>query len=80
MKRLPLKNIIKGFTKLALVEVNAISKEPFSIDRWNICAVCPYNKKKVCSMCGCWIPAKVLLDVEYCPLKKWLQFKKDQQD
>jgi hypothetical protein len=37
-----------------------------------ICVNCPKLKSnKVCSICGCYIPAKVRSPRSKCPIKKW---------
>jgi len=64
--------IIKGFAKLALVELNAFDMKRYSIDRWNICESCPLmTKSKICGKCGCYVPAKVLVKSAACPKEKW---------
>jgi hypothetical protein len=39
--------------------------------RLNVCRKCPELHFKVCSQCGCFMPAKVMLENATCPLGKW---------
>ena len=72
-------NIIHGFIKLSLQEIG-MSGEPTeqSVERMNECIGCDLGGKgnkenwnKFCSSCGCFMPAKVLLENEVCPIEKW---------
>ena len=41
-------------------------------DRLKKCIECPnITKIKTCSLCGCYVPAKVKSDAEKCPINKW---------
>jgi len=42
-------------------------------DRYSICKSCESFQPllKICSQCGCFMPAKVTLAAAYCPSKKW---------
>lgn len=62
------KNIAEGFGNLI------IGKDvPGSEGRYAKCLVCPEFKKltKRCGKCGCYLPAKVKVPSEKCPLGKW---------
>ena len=39
--------------------------------RLALCQQCDKYKKKFCTACGCFMPAKVRLKNVTCPLKKW---------
>jgi hypothetical protein len=39
--------------------------------RLDICATCPSRMGSKCSLCGCFLPAKVLSSDSDCPAGKW---------
>lgn len=39
--------------------------------RFDICATCPHRMNSKCSLCGCYLPAKVLSPDSYCPDNRW---------
>lgn len=39
--------------------------------RLSVCGECSRYKAKVCTACGCFMPAKVLLSEAECPEGKW---------
>lgn len=41
------------------------------LERTSICNECSSNVLKICTECGCIIPAKVTLAFAKCPLDKW---------
>lgn len=47
----------------------------FARDRYEICKRCQYKEKVfngiVCSLCGCYIPAKVMVEDEVCYDERW---------
>jgi hypothetical protein len=46
--------------------------ERIAIHRMETCLDCPKLKdNKRCSLCGCFMPAKVRSIMSTCPLKKW---------
>lgn len=72
-------NIIRGFIKLSLQEIG-MSGEPSeqATKRMETCIACPLGGgqeieswNKFCKSCGCFMPAKVLVDKEVCPEGKW---------
>ena len=40
-------------------------------ERARICGVCPFNLRKRCVQCGCFINTKVALLSSECPIGKW---------
>lgn len=46
--------------------------------RYEICQTCEHFRPllKQCKVCGCFMPAKVLLDPAKCPENKWDGIKK----
>ena len=71
--------IIEGYCKW-LYDVITRSGSVYSIKRLLICQECEFNKRGICSKCGCIIKAKVrvkyMLDeeeksIEGCPERKW---------
>lgn len=42
-----------------------------AIQRNNICRECSHREKQKCTLCGCYLPAKVRMMTEECPIKKW---------
>jgi PHP family Zn ribbon phosphoesterase len=77
-------NIIEGFSKHLLNEFGLKEAPQFSKDRLDECNKCekrvsnPFNdsekEKKWCGQCGCFIPAKVLVKTEHCPIYKWQSY------
>jgi hypothetical protein len=68
------KNIIEGFTNLALSKVKLLVEEAviLSNERMNVCNKCPFkSKKNTCKKCGCFLPAKTKVKLEKCPINKW---------
>jgi len=45
----------------------------FAEDRYNICKMCEHHdsKRKKCSKCGCYLPAKINYYKSKCPVGKW---------
>lgn len=40
--------------------------------RFSKCKICPFLlENQQCGVCGCLIPAKIMLTAEKCPKKKW---------
>jgi hypothetical protein len=64
------KNIIKGFTALAMGK-----KYEFTAGRLSVCRVCPDNywiaKTLWCKICKCNLEAKARVEDEKCPKDKW---------
>lgn len=64
------KNIIKGYTALALGK-----KYEFTDDRIRVCHKCEKSywirKLVICSICKCPIPAAARAEDKKCPLDKW---------
>lgn len=59
--------IIKAWGLLALHEMQALEEDPEGARRLAICTQCPHlTKAKTCSLCGCFMPAKVLLSGAKC--------------
>lgn len=63
--------IIHGYAKLAATEMGLIRQDPRAAIRFAKCVECPLFNKNFCSVCGCYMPAKVLLDRATCPKGKW---------
>lgn len=53
--------------------MNIFTKDDMHLIRKGICMSCDRLNKtlKVCTSCGCFIPAKVHLAMATCPLDKW---------
>ncbi len=68
-----LKDIIKGWTKHLLNEVGLTEVPKFAKERAKVCASnkCGYFKDNTCTKCGCYVPAKTLLENSKCDLNKW---------
>lgn len=70
-----IKNIAKGYTRLATDTVGITEKYEFTDDRVRICQKCDKNywvgKTLWCSICKCFIPAKARVKDEKCKLGKW---------
>ena len=46
--------------------------EKIAKNRIEVCVDCPkMRKNKVCSVCGCFVPAKARSVSSKCPLSKW---------
>lgn len=66
MKDSKINHIFVGWKNLLLGLETIEQKE-----KLEVCITCPYvTKNKTCSLCGCYIPAKVKSDSK-CPLNKW---------
>jgi hypothetical protein len=40
-------------------------------ERFDICRACSHKVKSNCSLCGCYLHAKVRMMTEECPIRKW---------
>ena len=61
-------NIIQGFFKLAKGE----ELTPRQIVRARICMRCDHRTKmNTCGVCYCYLPAKIRVNKERCPKKRW---------
>ena len=49
--------------------------EILAIKRAEICAKCPSNIKNTCTLCECYLPAKVRSVDSKCPNNKWINIK-----
>jgi hypothetical protein len=62
--------IIKTFLapKTVLMKMNN-----YKVIRLEICKSCEYFHQilRMCSQCGCFMPAKILIKSSSCPIKKW---------
>jgi len=68
------KNIIEGWSNL----VTKKYKHTWWVkDRAQICSRCVNLNKtnKFCKLCGCFIPAKITVKSEACPMKYWNKVK-----
>lgn len=63
-----LQEIIEGW-KNVIVKDAVI--EEIALQRATACSVCPYNKKNVCSKCGCPLIAKTRSPKSSCPDNRW---------
>jgi hypothetical protein len=41
--------------------------------RMSECLVCPFKRKNKCSVCGCYLDAKLVFLTEQCPKRRWLR-------
>lgn len=48
-----------------------LADEDVAEDRLDICEECPFRRGEQCGICSCWLEAKVRLNLEQCPKKKW---------
>lgn len=62
--------IIEGWYNLLFSSKQ--SSDENIVNRAKICFSCEKNKMKICSECGCFIPAKINSLTESCPLNKWI--------
>lgn len=59
--------IIEGWGRLTLQELEILKEDPEGARRLAICTKCPnITEVKTCKLCGCFMPAKVLLHSERC--------------
>jgi hypothetical protein len=63
--------IVEGWGKLTLQELNIIGESPISVRRLATCIECPNLVEGKCTLCGCVMQAKVLVSSATCPLNKW---------
>lgn len=40
-------------------------------ERDSVCEACPFQVDEQCTKCGCFVAAKIALNLEKCPLDKW---------
>ena len=40
-------------------------------EKYKICHECEHLKKRMCNLCGCFMPAKVIIPFSVCPINKW---------
>lgn len=64
-------DILHGYAKLAAKEMGLIRANDKAALRFAKCVECPLFNKNFCSVCGCYMPAKVLIDKATCPKGKW---------
>lgn len=73
-------NAIEGFIKLSLDKIGMTNYAitPEAIQRQSDCNACIFGGKskietwdKFCKRCGCFTPAKVVVEKESCPENKW---------
>lgn len=64
------KHIIEGWSNLI---TNKYKHTPFVKSRAEICSRCKELNKmnKFCKICGCFIPAKITVKKEKCPVGYW---------
>lgn len=69
------KNIVKGFTTLAVDKITRVNKYAFTDSRVRECQTCDDSykifRRLMCKHCLCYIPAKARSPEEKCPLNKW---------
>lgn len=58
-------------------EVEEIAKKRIAICVENKCG--KFTTKKICKVCGCYMPAKVRSLQSQCPLKKWNVINNEKQ-
>ena len=65
--------IYVGFSNLVRANVGRldIKTQREGKRRIDICATCPERMGQKCSLCGCFLPAKVLSPDSHCPAGKW---------
>jgi hypothetical protein len=64
-----LSEIYSGWKNLAFLNTQV---EEEAKRRIAICVECPkLNKRNTCSLCGCYMPAKVRSPKSRCRIKKW---------
>lgn len=68
-----LSSIIKGWSNHILNEFGFTEAPEYSKERLSICNGCDKRKNDICSTCGCYVPAKVLVKEEKCPNSLWQQ-------
>lgn len=70
-----IKNIAKGYTRLATDKIRLTEKYEFTDSRVRICQKCGkrywIGRALWCSLCKCLVPAKARVKDEHCELGKW---------
>jgi hypothetical protein len=66
-----LSEIFDGWKNLVFEnkEIEILAKKRITICVKNECK--KFNKRKICDICGCYMPAKVRSIKSHCPIKKW---------
>ena len=65
--------IYEGFSNLVRANLGRLDI-PTRIEgkrRLDICSACTHRNNSKCSLCGCFLPAKVLSSDSDCPAGKW---------
>lgn len=63
--------VIAGYAKVRGYKV--LASEDVQEARQQICDVCEFRKGEQCGICSCFIDAKVMLNTEQCPRRKWFR-------
>lgn len=70
-----IKNIAVGFLNLAKKELGVADEEVEKVAVWRYvkCLQCDKQNKedKTCTICGCFMPAKVRAPESTCPIGRW---------
>lgn len=65
-------DIGEGWFKLAMTEFRVLRRSEMGKMRFDICNSCDnLTKLNTCKHCGCYMPAKVLVNNATCPDNKW---------
>lgn len=64
--------VVEGYGKLTLQELNLIKQTPKAASRFAKCVDCIHlDGAGKCDFCGCLMKAKVLARKSFCPKGKW---------
>lgn len=67
-----LKQIISGWLIYMRVRTASHEQVIMAMERLTICENCPKNRNGFCGICGCYLPAKIMVVDSDCPESRWL--------
>lgn len=63
--------VVEGYGKLAAQELGVIKADGTAVSRFAKCVTCPLFAANFCTLCNCYMPAKVLVTKAFCPKGLW---------
>ena len=69
-------------TAKRLLEDPSVAPRAVAAERMEICKNCDrFNEKaQTCQLCGCFMPLKTTMSSMKCPIDKWVEWKRDNEN
>jgi len=67
--RAALAAIVAGYARLRGYQI--LAEDDVAQSRQAVCDTCPFRVDEQCGICTCFIDAKVRINTEKCPKRKW---------